>query len=102
MLRQIKSDSYTLLPNDKFKLKDGWILPIISSLSSFVDIKTMKVEMPSEDVLRGIIAVIYEHSDYINEKNIQTLAKKASAYTVVLEFLKTNYDFASKAKETFR
>lgn len=102
MLKQIKSDSYTLLPNDKFKLKDGWILPIISSLSSFVDIKTMKVEMPSEDILRGIIAVIYEHSDYINEKNIQTLAKKASAYTVVLEFLKTNYDFASKGKETFR
>ena len=102
MLRQIKNDSYTTLSNGNFKLKDGWILPIISALSHYVDLKSMKVNMPSEDVLRGIVAIIYEHSGYVEEKNIQTLGKKSSSYTVVLKFLKTDMNIANEAKDTFR
>ena len=102
MFRQIKQDSYTELKDGKYKLKDGWILPIISALSKFVNLKTMKIDMPSEDVLKGIIAVIYQHSGYVNEKNVQTLGKTSSSYSVVLELLETNYDFTSKGKTTFR
>ena len=102
MFRQIKQDSYTELKDGKYKLKDGWILPIISALSKFVNLKTMKIDMPSEDVLKGIIAVIYQHSGYVNEKNVQTLGKTSSSYSVVLELLDTNYDFISKGKTTFR
>ena len=98
---QIKKSSYTELKDGKYRLKDGWILPIVSALSHFVNLKTMKVEMPSDDVLRGIIAVIYEYG-YKDHQNPQTLGKTTPSYTVVLEFLKTNFDFKQKAKDTFR
>ena len=100
-LKQIKKNSYTELKDGKYKLKDGWILPIISALSHYVDLKNMKVKMPSDEVLKGILAVIYEYG-YREHTNPQTLAKTGPSYTVVLEFLKTNFDFVSKGKQVFR
>jgi len=101
MFKQIKEDCYTDLGDDKYRLKDGWILPIISALSSFVNTKTLQVEMPKDDYLRGIIALIYQYG-YKEEKNVQSLGKNSSAYSVVLDFLKTDLDIVSKGKETFK
>lgn len=101
MLKQIKEDSYLLLDNGNFKLKDGWVLPIISSLSYFVNSSNHKVKMPSVDKLRGIIAVIFQNG-YAQEKNVQLLGKNKNSYEVTLEFLGTNFDFISKGKTVFK
>jgi hypothetical protein len=101
MFKQIKDDSYTELKDGKYKLKDGWILPIISSLSHFVDYKTMKVNMPNDDVIRGIMAVIYKYG-YKTEQNVQTLGKSSASYSFILDLLQTNFDFVSEGKQVFR
>ena len=101
MFKQIKSDSYTDLGDGKYRLKDGWILPIISALSHFLDTKTFKVNMPSEKLLRGIIASIYE-SGYENEKNVQLLGKNSQSYTQVLRLLQSEFDLESLGKQTFK
>ena len=101
MLKQIKEDSYTTTNDNKFNLKDGWRLPIISALSYFLNESTFKVKHPSNDILRGIIAFIYE-SGYQNEKNVQLLGKNASSYSTVLRMLENNADFVSIGKEIFK
>ena len=101
MFKQIKDDSYTELKDGKYKLKDGWILPIISSLSHFVDYKTMKVNLPNDDVIRGIMAVIYKYG-YKTEQNVQTLGKSSASYSFILDLLQTNFDFVSEGKQVFK
>ena len=101
MLKQIKNDSYTEMDNGKYKLKDGWRLPMISSLSYFLDTSKFKVNRPSDEYFRGMIGIIYE-SGYQNEKNVMLLGKNPSSYSVVLRMLESGADFATIGKEIFK
>jgi len=101
MLKQIQENSYTKLSNGKFKLRDGWILPIISALSYYIDPKTGEFNKPSDNELKGIIASIY-NAGYAYEKNPQSLGKNPNSYRQPLKDLQNGADLNQEAKETFR
>ena len=100
--KKIGEDGYRELPDGKFLLKDGWILPIMSALSCYVDIRTGKFNMPSDEVLKGIIARIWELG-YREKKNVQLLGKNPYVYAEVIEnheMVGDNY-FVKKLNEIF-
>ena len=100
--KQLEENSYVKLNNGKYKLKDGWIMPLISSLSYFVDVKKATLDTPSKDILIGIMAKIYELG-YAEKKDVQLLGKNSLVYSQVLEFLPMGEKFLiNKGKEVFK
>ena len=82
--KQIGEDSYRDLKDGKYTLKDGWVLPIMSALSCYVNPESGKYTPPSEEVIKGIIARIYELG-YRDQKNVQLLGKNPYVYGEVIE-----------------
>lgn len=97
---KIKENSYTLLENDKRRIKWGWIAPIVSALSFFVDPKTGDFKEPSKEIMRGIIASVYRNG-YEVKKDPQTLGKTPQAYRQPLKDLKDIPELISESKELF-
>tara|TARA_X000000368_G_C23005596_1_gene701027 strand:- start:240 stop:1448 length:1209 start_codon:yes stop_codon:yes gene_type:complete len=96
----LEENSYTSLKNGKKRIKWGWIAPIISSLSFFVDPKTGEFNMPDDDTIRGIIASVYR-AGYEHSKDPQTLGKTVQAYRQPLKDLRDLKELIEDSKDLF-
>lgn len=91
--RQISKDSgsYTINKDGTYNIKDGWLFPLISSLSHYVvevvPEQEWKLQIPKEEKLRGVLALIYNYGNFKELPNVQTLGKTRLAYDGPLEVL---------------
>ena len=98
---KIKENCYTDLNNGKKRIKWGWVAPIISALSFYVNPKDGSFKKPNKAVMKGIIASIWRNG-YEFEKNLQTLAKTPNAYRQPLKDLKDESDLIEDSKQIFK
>ena len=86
---------------EKYTIHDGWLFPIISTFSFYVenDQGLWKINSPKNINIRGILALIYQQGNYRDHQNVQLLGKTENAYFSPYELMSETADIEKMLKK---